>query len=233
MCIRDRDEAEAPGSPARRYAYVRDRPMPAARRAGVLAALGNRSLGACAADAACAAANELGRLCSLHTTLLCGEHADCGARARGADGVAGDAAVARAIENLNASRGGLLLAVPVSRLASGLDALETLAPAYLSGLARAAARVSRAGSAAAARGARAYDPAGTNAARADRGEPFASDDERAAAARLCRQDTKVVDFAERLFDARLAACRAQKELRRDAPHVPASPPLPVGRARPR
>ena len=114
--------------------------------------------------------------------------------------------------------------MPVSRLASGLDALETLFPAHLAGLARAAARVSRADAPGAPGGARAYDPSRTNAARAERAAPGASDAERAALARLCRQDAKVVDFAERLFDARVAACRRQKELRRDAPHVPASPP---------
>ena len=190
---------------------MRDRPLPAARaRACSQRSATARSARARPARRARPRTRSAG--CARSTTLLCGEHADCGARARGADASRALARRSRARSASTRRAAACCSPCPCRGSRAASTRSRRSLPACLSGLARAAARVSRGERGGRAR-ARAYDPAGTWTRRARTAASRSRATTSARPPRLCRQDTKVVDFAERLFDARLAACRAQKELR--------------------
>ena len=176
-------------------------------RERLLARLGNATLGACAADPACARTNQLGRLCSFHAMYYCGHHSDC---ALGEDGVATDAAVSRAIANtVNAPR--LLMVVPSESLTAGggLEALEALLPGYFAGLPQSVAALEDPE--------KVYDPAGTRRSGLAGPRPLPADPrERAAVQALCRQDSRVYNAVKNEYRVRKEACDHQRVQRADA-----------------
>lgn len=161
-----------------------------------------RTLGQCALNSTCARAADLGRLCSLHTLYWCGFDDECSLDSTSR--VATDAAVDKALHNLNASK--LLLVVPAERLDdAGWALLARLLPTYFQGAGPAllppdTQPYDKRGRRRSPPGHFAKDPAsgrwrvGDNAA-----EAAAVDD-------LCRQDMRVVDFARRLFESRVRSC---------------------------
>lgn len=181
------------------YHYTREKPMDDESRARLLERLGAKSLGECAVDERCAAANELGRLCSFHTLYYCGHHRDC---ELGEDGVATDAAAARALRNIE-DDGKVLLVIPSERLmADGYAMLERLLPSFFTGIAAAGKAVDEEGEG------RSYDARTT---RKSLGPSAAarlpSDAEQLAAlTRLCRQDLRVFERVRTLFEERVQAC---------------------------
>jgi len=201
------------------YAYTRVRAMPEEHREAMLARLGNATVGACAADTACAKRNELGRLCSFHALYFCGHHKECHVRPAEDDEdgvpVATDEAVERAIANIRGrpdddTRDRLLLVIPVDRLLDeaegamdGYGMLEMLLPTYFDGLREAGRDVdARDGGDYDLRTARrsgvAHRPLPEDAA------------ERDALMHICRQDLKVYDAIREVFDSKVEQCSAER-----------------------
>mmetsp|Transcript_14336 Transcript_14336/g.19166 ORF Transcript_14336/g.19166 Transcript_14336/m.19166 type:complete len:420 (-) Transcript_14336:105-1364(-) len=169
------------------------------------------TIGACAANASCAAERDLGRLCSLHTLYFCGFNTDL-CTLDPLTRIATDTALDQAMANINISAHKILLIIPIDQLESrGYDILQALLPTYFHGLADAVTSLPE--------DRKSYDPAGRRLSPGS--HPHKSPDDTriwdaglddphqaAAIERLCKQDIRLFEFIRDRFNQQVEACHS-------------------------